>query len=279
MLPSCANRLRLKPKLLPGPGRFRRQPVLRRIHFPQRWTSGSTALKSSASRCPARARPVDVASVVIGGPYAVTGRGDTPSRARIFVCRPASPAARALREKDRVHACPPGLSRRPVSETDVGPLLGFYQERPARAKGHFDSGIQKASRNVDVPGVSVPCRAIPCGVALAAAFTESLKCRLQVLPLHLSSCGAAFPMTNCSTLQSKGNLRNIRPSPAGEPYASEDGRAQTLVTKLRRPTAAPLIAGDSEAIRRSSLHLTRACVVPFSKQETALSLRAFCARL
>ena len=34
----------------------------------------------------------DVASVVVGGPYNASGRGETPSRDRIFVCRPADAA-------------------------------------------------------------------------------------------------------------------------------------------------------------------------------------------
>src|SRR4029077_7111012 len=32
----------------------------------------------------------DGAAVIVAGPYNVTGRGDTPSRARIFVCRPST---------------------------------------------------------------------------------------------------------------------------------------------------------------------------------------------
>ena len=35
-----------------------------------------------------------VDKVVVSGPYNTTGRGDTPSRERIFVCRPTGPQGR-----------------------------------------------------------------------------------------------------------------------------------------------------------------------------------------
>ena len=61
--------------------------------------------------------PVDIVgqphirSVSIGGPYDATGPGDTPSRRRIFVCRPARGVEEVtLREGDHRHAGAPGVS-------------------------------------------------------------------------------------------------------------------------------------------------------------------------
>ncbi len=83
-----------------------------------------------------------VAEVLVGGPYSVTGRGDTPSRERIFVCRPSSQET----EEECARAIVSNLARRafrrPVSDADVGPLLGFYHA--GRRSGDFDDGIQKA---------------------------------------------------------------------------------------------------------------------------------------
>ncbi len=86
----------------------------------------------------------DVSTVTVGGPYNATGRGDTPSRARIFVCRPATaedeePCARTILSTLARRAF-----RRPVSDTDVKPLLAFYQS--GRGEGDFDHGIEKALR-------------------------------------------------------------------------------------------------------------------------------------
>jgi hypothetical protein len=83
-----------------------------------------------------------VDDMVISGPYNVTGRGATPSRERIFACRPSTaadelPCARTILTKLARRAF-----RRPVTDHDVKPLLVFYQG--ARAQGDFDHGIQKA---------------------------------------------------------------------------------------------------------------------------------------
>jgi len=88
--------------------------------------------------------PID--SVFIAGPYNVTGRGETPSRARIFVCRPATsqdeePCARTILA---------GLTRRafrrPVADAEIKPLLTFYNR--GRRENDFDYGIEKALRAV-----------------------------------------------------------------------------------------------------------------------------------
>jgi hypothetical protein len=86
------------------------------------------------------ARQVD--RIVISGPYTATGRGDTPSRERIFVCRPSSateeaPCARTILTKLARRAF-----RRSVTDADIKPLLAFYTR--GRAEGDFDTGIQKA---------------------------------------------------------------------------------------------------------------------------------------
>ncbi len=86
------------------------------------------------------ARQVD--RIVISGPYKATGRGDTPSRQRIFVCRPTSPAE----ESSCAHTILAKLTRRAfrrtVTDADIKPLMAFYQR--GRAEGDFDNGIAKA---------------------------------------------------------------------------------------------------------------------------------------
>ena len=83
-------------------------------------------------------------SLIVAGPYNQTGPGDTPSRRRIFVCRPAQAseetpcAARILATLAR------RAYRRPVTDDDLRPLLAFYQE--GRKSGGFDSGIERALR-------------------------------------------------------------------------------------------------------------------------------------
>ena len=86
-----------------------------------------------------------VEQVAIGGPYAVEGPGDTPSRREIFVCRPA-PDAGADEEEPCAGRILGKLARRayrrPVDNRDVAALLDFF--RAGRRDGGFDDGVQFA---------------------------------------------------------------------------------------------------------------------------------------
>lgn len=81
-----------------------------------------------------------VAAVELQGPLNVTGLGESPSRQRVFVCQPKGtqdeePCARRILATLARHAY-----RRPVADTEVQALLGFY--KTGRAEGSFDAGIR-----------------------------------------------------------------------------------------------------------------------------------------
>ena len=80
-----------------------------------------------------------VESVEIGGPYGVDGPGETPSRERVFVCRPTGPSDEATCAATILSTLARRAYRRPVTEADVETLLGFYNARP---KASFDARIQ-----------------------------------------------------------------------------------------------------------------------------------------
>ncbi len=89
-----------------------------------------------------------VQSVAITGPFNPTGAGDTPSRRRIFVCRPAAPS-----DEDELACAKKILStlgrrayRRPLSDSDLETLIGFY--RSGRREASFDAGIEQAVARV-----------------------------------------------------------------------------------------------------------------------------------
>ena len=91
-----------------------------------------------------------VSAVAIGGPYAVTGPGDTPSRRAIFTCRPQSaapPGTTGAEEEACANEIVSRLARlayrRPVTEGDIDTLLGFF-ESGRESGGSFDDGIQLA---------------------------------------------------------------------------------------------------------------------------------------
>jgi Protein of unknown function (DUF1592)/Protein of unknown function (DUF1588)/Protein of unknown function (DUF1587)/Protein of unknown function (DUF1585)/Protein of unknown function (DUF1595) len=76
------------------------------------------------------------------GPSRVTGVSDTPSRRRIFTCRPTSSAEEATCARDIVRRLATHAFRGPVGADDLEGLEAFYRE--GRAKHDFESGIRLA---------------------------------------------------------------------------------------------------------------------------------------
>jgi Protein of unknown function (DUF1592)/Protein of unknown function (DUF1588)/Protein of unknown function (DUF1585)/Protein of unknown function (DUF1595)/Protein of unknown function (DUF1587)/Cytochrome C oxidase, cbb3-type, subunit III len=93
-------------------------------------------------RHPRTAPAVD--QVAVTGPYAPKGAGDTPSRRRLFVCRPTE------QNKAQEEKCAGTILatlmrrayRRPIVKTEVDEPMSFY--RKGRAEGDFEAGITTA---------------------------------------------------------------------------------------------------------------------------------------
>jgi hypothetical protein len=88
-----------------------------------------------------------IETLTITGPYAATGPGDTPSRRRIFQCRPANPSSEAsAAEIDCAREILARLARQAYrgqeSPRDLETLLAFFAE--GRARNGFEGGIQTA---------------------------------------------------------------------------------------------------------------------------------------
>lgn len=78
----------------------------------------------------------------VTGPMSVTGVSDTPSRRKIFTCRPNTSADEIPCAKKIIATLARQAFRRPVNENDLEGLLSFYQE--GRNQGDFESGIRTA---------------------------------------------------------------------------------------------------------------------------------------
>jgi mono/diheme cytochrome c family protein len=116
-------------------------------------------------------------TVQIAGPYEAAGAGDTPSRRRIFVCRPAqvrrsAPDTRASEDECAtriVRALARRAFRRPVSDADLQPLLEIY--RSGREREDFDGGIELALRRMLVsPEFLFRIERDPANVAAGAPY-------------------------------------------------------------------------------------------------------------
>ena len=99
-----------------------------------------------------RPEPV-IETIEITGPFETGGgRANTASRERIFICRPTS----RLEETDCARQILAKLARRayrrPVADTDLEDLLGFYREGyaegQAATEGGFEAGIHRALRRL-----------------------------------------------------------------------------------------------------------------------------------
>ena len=86
--------------------------------------------------------PRDVLQIDVSGPYDARGPGESPSRRRIFVCRPRTPQAESPCAERILTRLATRAWRRPVASTELSPLLGIYAQ--ARAGADFDQGIEAA---------------------------------------------------------------------------------------------------------------------------------------
>ena len=90
-------------------------------------------------------------SVVVTGPYEASGAPpavETPSRARIFTCRPETGDAAGAREcaSDILSTLARRAYRRPVTGRDLDVLLAFYDD--GLRDGGFEGGIELALRRL-----------------------------------------------------------------------------------------------------------------------------------
>ena len=83
-----------------------------------------------------------VGTLRIEGPYEATPAKDSPSRRRIFVCRPVSAAAEEACARKIVASLASRAFRRPVEGAENDMVMAFY--RAGRAEGEFDRGIELA---------------------------------------------------------------------------------------------------------------------------------------
>lgn len=82
-----------------------------------------------------------IQNVEIRGPLTISGVSETPSRKKIFICRPATAAEEQPCAEKILANLARKAFRRPVDSHDLNGPLAFYQQ--GRAQGDFETGIQK----------------------------------------------------------------------------------------------------------------------------------------
>jgi cytochrome c553 len=80
--------------------------------------------------------------LAVTGPFTTTGVSDTPSRLKIFTCRPRTPAQESVCARSIVSRLASHAFRRTATEADILPLMELY--RKGAADAGFEGGIRIA---------------------------------------------------------------------------------------------------------------------------------------
>src|SRR5688572_30515120 len=86
--------------------------------------------------------PLKIQRLEINGPFTTTGLSDTPSRERIFSCRPQGEADELSCAREILTRLTRQAFRRPVTDADLEIPLAFYEQ--GRARGDFEAGVRNA---------------------------------------------------------------------------------------------------------------------------------------
>jgi hypothetical protein len=160
-----------------------------------------------------------VENMTVTGPFNATGAGDTPSRQRVFACRPAKTAdpstssgsSRAQSRDDEKRCATTIVSRlarlayrRPVDAADLSGLMAFYER--GRRERDFDHGIELALRGILVsPKFLFRVERDPAGAAAGTAYRLGDLALASRLSFFLWS---SIPDDELLTVAAEGKLRD-----------------------------------------------------------------------
>ena len=159
-----------------GPRELRVTFVRRTAAYPETLRQPYLRPYTSITGGDTRVQPY-LGSVTVTGPFAARGAPpveETPSRRRIFVCRPAGEAAveQASCARWILSDLARRAYRRPVTPADLDVLLRFFEE--GRVEGGFDAGIEMALRwLLASPEFVLRVERDPDGVAAGANYAVS----------------------------------------------------------------------------------------------------------
>ncbi len=169
-----------------------------------------------------------IGSVEVKGPLVRTGVSQTPSRKKLFVCTPKTPAEETPCARQILGTLAKGAFRRPVTDADLAGPMAFYAE--GRKQGDFDAGIQKGvMAMLSSPSFLYRAHTPPTGTAPGAAF--------RLTDLDLASRLSFFlwsgpPDDALIDLAAAGKLREGKTLEAQVRRMLADPRAKSLATNF-----------------------------------------------
>jgi cytochrome c551/c552 len=142
--------------------------------------------------------------MTIEGPFVQTGSGETPSRRKIFICKPASAADEQACATKILSSLARMAYRRPADQATMSTLMDFYKR--GRSKGNFESGIESALQFVLAsPAFLFRIEPEPAGIAPNTAYRVDDYALASRLSFFLWS---TIPDDQLLTLAGQGKLKD-----------------------------------------------------------------------
>jgi hypothetical protein len=169
-----------------------------------------------------------VETATISGPYNPKGPGDTASRRRIFVCRPASTSEEEPCARRILSALERSAYRRPVEDSDLLSLMPFYTA--GKAEGGFELGIERAIQRLLVsPQFLFRIERDPPGAAPGTPHPVS---DLELASRLSFFIWSSIPDDELLDLASQGKLREPNTLERQVRRMLADSRSASLVTNF-----------------------------------------------
>ena len=169
-----------------------------------------------------------VNSIIVNGPFNMSGPGDSPSRRRIFVCQPASAAEEGPCSRQIVSTLARRAFRRPVLDSEMATLMSFYQR--GRKSGDFEIGIQEAVARVLVsPAFLYRVEEEPAALAEGAIYRLS---NLELASRLSFFLWSSMPDDELLDIAAKGRLSDPKLFEHQVRRMLADSKSRALVTNF-----------------------------------------------
>jgi len=166
--------------------------------------------------------------MTISGPFNTVGSGDTPSRQRVFTCRPAKAADERACATTILSKLARRAYRRPVTDADMTGLLRFYDD--GRKNRDFEAGIEMGLRAMLAsPKFVFRVERDPAGTAPGKAYTLTDVELASRLSFFLWS---SIPDDELLALAESGRLRDPKTLSRQIERMLADPKAEALVTNF-----------------------------------------------
>jgi len=166
-----------------------------------------------------------ILNVTISGPYNTQGPGDTPSRRRIFVCKPTNASDELSCARKIFSTLERRAYRRPVTDPDLADLMPFYTT--GRAEAGFEAGIQRGLERMLVsPQFLFRIERDPVGKSVAPVSDLELASRLSFF------LWSSIPDDDLLAIAERGKLHDPAVLREQTLRMLSDPRSESLVTNF-----------------------------------------------